>query len=103
MSLEFSRANISPSLDLAFSSSTSALDLSSNQPTSSIVPSDSPAISLGHSRSKSVGLVSSRNENEEYDPFRNFVSSTSTQATHSTILLLPKAASSTKSLQSIPV
>jgi hypothetical protein len=102
MSLNFFCANISPSLDLAFSSSTSALDLSSNQPTLSIVPSDSPALSLGHALSKSVALVASRNENEEYDPFRNFVSSTSTQATHSTILLLPESASSTKRLHFIP-
>lgn len=102
MPLKFSRANISPSLGLAFSSSTSALALAPNQSTSSIMPSDSPAMSLGHSRSKSVGFIASRNEIEEYDPFRNFVSSTSTQATHSSILLLPEAAPWTSSLQSIP-
>jgi hypothetical protein len=74
----------------------SATDLSSNQSSSSIARSGSLAMTVDHSRSKSTGSITTRKQNAEYDPFREFSPLPVTEASRSIVSILGPSISGTK-------
>jgi hypothetical protein len=66
----------------------SATDLSSNQSPSSIARSGSLAMTVDHSRSKSTGSITTRKQNAEYEPFREFSPFPVTEASRSIVSIL---------------